>query len=320
MNNLQNALFAWYHNNKRALPWRGEKDPYRILLSEVLLQQTRAEQAAPYYQKFLQRFPTLKSLARASLEDVLLVWQGAGYYSRARNLHKLARMVVSHSRAPLPAKYAELIELPGIGPYTATAVASIGFGEPVAVVDGNVRRVIARLFAKKDLSASQYQKKADGLLSKDSPGDWNQALMELGATVCVPKNPKCTVCPLARWCKRKKLPEKYPKAKTKVQKPVKAVALVLIGKSGVFLEARNGTVLGGLWGVPLQEDTKEIGELLRRYHLKQADYLGPITHNFTHKKLTVHVYRAGWKGPGIKPEDKPLSVLDRKILRKAHAL
>ena len=201
----QKALLAWYRENARPLPWRGEKDPYRVLVSEVLLQQTRVEQAALYYRRFLERFPTLKALAAASLEEVLRVWQGAGYYRRAEHLHRLARSVEE-----LPPSFAELRKLPGLGPYTAAAVASIAFGERVAAVDGNVRRVLSRLFARESPKEKELFALAQGLLPEGvDPGVWNQALMELGATVCLPKRPRCGTCPLGAFCRGKEAPGRY---------------------------------------------------------------------------------------------------------------
>ena len=218
------ALLAWYRENARPLPWRGEKDPYRVLVSEVLLQQTRVEQALPYYRRFLERFPTLKALAAASLEEVLRVWQGAGYYRRAEHLHRLARSVEE-----LPPSFAELRGLPGLGPYTAAAVASIAFGERVAAVDGNVRRVLSRLFARESPKEKELFALAQGLLPEGvDPGVWNQALMELGATVCLPKRPRCGACPLGAFCRGKEAPGRYPAPRKRRAKEERLVALVLL--------------------------------------------------------------------------------------------
>jgi A/G-specific adenine glycosylase len=187
----QEALLAWYRKHARPLPWRGEKDPYRILVSEVLLQQTQVRQAIPYYRRFLQRFPTLKALGEAPLEEVLRAWQGAGYYRRAVHLHRLAQRVEA-----LPQSFAQLKGLPGLGPYTAAAVASMAFGERVAAVDGNVRRVLARLFALEGASPKALQGLAQSLMPEEAhPGEWNQALMELGATVCLPRKPSAGLAP-----------------------------------------------------------------------------------------------------------------------------
>jgi A/G-specific adenine glycosylase len=308
---LQFALLSWYRQSRRNLPWRGQPDPYRILLSEVLLQQTRVEQAIPFYERFLLAFPTLEALGRASQEEVLKAWQGAGYYSRVRNLQKLAAGLAG---SVLPASYEALLKLPGLGPYTAAAVASIAFGEAVAAVDGNVRRVVCRLKAWPRPTVKEVQQQADQLLVKQKPGEWNQAMMELGAMVCTARNPSCTVCPVARWCKGKSEPGKFPTPKARKQKSVELVALVLVGPGGVHLEPRTGRMLGGLWGVPMEEEPGGLKRLLDRFGLKQAKPCGVVQHAFTHRKLTVQVYRARWAATE-QPQERPLSRLDRKVLR-----
>lgn len=323
---LKKNLLEWYQLHKRKLPWRGEADPYKILLSEVLLQQTRVEQAIPYYQRFLQQFPTLAALAQADQEDVLKAWQGCGYYARARNLHKLAQRVITLDKH-LPQSSGELRALPGIGPYTAAAVASIAFGEPIAAVDGNVRRVLSRLYAWENPAPKEVQEAADTLMAElvywggdvnthggSLPGDWNQALMELGATVCTPQNPSCGACPVARFCLGKHHPERYPAAKARPRKSLEVVALVLQGPSGIHLELRQGPVLGGLWGFPMEEGPGALERLLARFGLGKADPVGVVRHDFTHRKLNIQVYKASW-GAKEDPEQRPLSRLDRKILK-----
>ncbi|MCX7782279.1 MAG: A/G-specific adenine glycosylase [Meiothermus sp.] len=323
---LHSALLTWYQLHKRRLPWRGEPDPYKVLLSEVLLQQTRVEQAIPYYQRFLQQFPTLAALAQADQEDVLKAWQGCGYYARARNLHKLAQRVVSLGKH-LPQSSAELRALPGIGPYTAAAVASIAFSEPVAAVDGNVRRVLSRFYAWENPTPKQVQEAADTLMAElvywggdvntpdgSLPGDWNQALMELGATVCTPQNPGCGGCPVAQFCQGKTQPERYPAPQRRSQKGLEVVALVLQGPSGIHLELRQGRVLGGLWGVPMEEGAGALERLLARFGLEKAEPVGTVRHDFTHRKLHIRVYQAPWEAKE-NPAHRPLSRLDRKILK-----
>lgn len=317
---LHKALLNWYQLHKRKLPWRGETDPYKVLLSEVLLQQTRVEQAIPYYQRFLQRFPTLQALANAQQQEVLRVWQGCGYYARARNLHKLALQLI-RSNQQIPRSSTELRALPGIGPYTAAAVASIVFGEPIAAVDGNVRRVLSRLFAWEKPSPKPVQEAANTLMAqlvklkgdKELPGDWNQALMELGATVCTPQNPSCGACPVAPYCLGKSHPERYPTAQKRRQKSLEMVALVLHGPTGVHLELRQGPVLGGLWGVPMEENPGALERLLARFGLDKAEPVGTVHHNFTHRKLNIQVYKAPW-GAKEDPKRRPLARLDCKIL------
>jgi A/G-specific adenine glycosylase len=311
---LRSALLPWFRANARALPWRGTRDPYAILVSEVLLQQTRVEQARGYYTRFVEAFPDFAALARAAEEEVLRVWAGAGYYRRAKNLHRLAQVV---AETGLPATAAALQGLPGIGPYTAAAVASIAFGEPVAAVDGNVRRVLARLFGRKNPAPRWLRDTAQRLLDPCDPGTWNQALMELGATVCTPRNPGCPVCPVARFCVGKRGPERYPAPKRRTQRAVEAVSLALRGSRGYVLEKRNGQMLGGLWGFPLAEGDGALSSLLAQYGLEDAQFLGTVNHAFTHKRLTIAVYAAPWSGSGEDPAHRPLSRLDQKILALA---
>ncbi len=313
---LQAALLGWYERNARDLPWRRTSDPYAILLAEVLLQQTRVEQATGYYARFLEAFPDLRALAAAPEEAVMRVWAGAGYYRRARNLHRLAQQVGAEG---LPRRASDLAALPGIGPYTAAAVASIAFGEPTAVVDGNVRRVLARLFAQRNPKPRWLRETAAALLAQTEPGRWNQALMELGATACTPRNPGCGVCPLAPFCAGKESPGQYPEPRRRSQKKVQAAALVLRGRGGYVLERRDGPSLGGLWGFPLAEGRGALGTLLSRYGVPSARRIGTVRHAFTHKELSIAVYAADWTGPAQDPASLPLSVLDRKVLRLAEA-
>lgn len=307
-------LLAWFRRSARDLPWRRTRDPYAILVSEILLQQTRVEQALRYYPRFMAEFPNLGALAQAAEEDVLRAWAGAGYYRRARSLHRLARIV---TETGLPTRATELAELPGIGPYTAAAVASIAFGEPVAAVDGNVRRVLARLFAAEDPSARWLRATAEGLLDPEDPRSWNQAMMELGATVCTPKDPRCSSCPVAGSCAGKNDAGRYPAPRARRPRSVLATALVLRAPQGYVLEKRDGQALGGLWGVPLAEGADGLNALLSRYGVRDPQALGTVRHAFTHKRLTVAVYEASWEGPGEDQQARPLSQLDRKILALA---
>ncbi|MFH1017438.1 MAG: A/G-specific adenine glycosylase, partial [Pseudomonadota bacterium] len=197
VNAIRQNLLRWYRAKKRDLPWRRTRDPYRIWVSEVMLAQTRVETVIPYYERFLSEFPDLPSLARAPEERVLKQWEGLGYYSRARNLHAAARELVSGYGGELPRSSARLADLPGVGPYTSAAVASIAFGEPIAVLDGNVRRVLSRLFA----TNGELETLAQRVIATKDPADFNQAMMELGALVCVPKNPTCPLCPIRAGCR-----------------------------------------------------------------------------------------------------------------------
>src|SRR3954471_12896416 len=206
MRMISTKLLAWFAKERRDLPWREEpRDPYRVWISEVMLQQTRVEVVVPYYLRFVKRFPTLRALAQAPLDDVLALWSGLGYYTRARNLHKAAQAC----RTTLPRTSAALRELPGFGPYTAAAVASLAFGEDVPLVDGNVYRVLARVY-RLERREDAWAKAAE-ILPKGRAGAFNEALMELGATVCTPRVPKCTKCPLRAEClARGQNPEQYP--------------------------------------------------------------------------------------------------------------
>lgn len=312
MRPLQEALLAWYRANHRPLPWRGEKDPYRILVAEVLLQQTRVGQAIPYYRRFLERFPTLEALRAAALEEVLRVWQGAGYYRRAEHLHRLSQQV-----AALPSSYRELLRLPGLGPYTAAAVASMAFGERVAAVDGNVRRVLARLHALEDPEAKALQALAQALLPlEEDPGVWNQAMMELGATVCLPRKPLCPACPLRAYCQGQGTPERYPRAKRRRVPEERLAALVLLGRRGVHLERLTGR-FRGLYGVPLFPQA-ELSLRAQGYGVEPR-LAGEVAHALTHRRLLVQVYVAPWEGEGEDPRGRPLPKLMEKVLRQAEA-
>ena len=225
-----------------------------MLVSEVMLQQTRVETVLGYYGRWLERFPDLDSLARADVDDVLKAWEGLGYYRRARNLHRAALAVHERPGGALPSSFAELEELPGVGEYTAGAVASIAFGEAVPAVDGNARRVLARLYDVPDPKPTWLRERAAELVDRDRPGDWNQALMELGATVCAPRGPKCGTCPWARWCGARAAgtQTERPAAKARRDVPATTFALAVLRSEGrVLLERRPaGGLLGGLWAFP----------------------------------------------------------------------
>jgi A/G-specific adenine glycosylase len=206
MNRLASKLLAWYHTNKRTPPWRDHPDPYAVWVSEIMLQQTRVETVIPYFEKWMRLFPDVRSLANASEQDVLNAWEGLGYYSRARNLHKAAKIVAEQYNGELPRDLDELRKLPGIGRYTLGAIASMAFGLDVSALDGNIKRVYARLFdvtEPVDTPAGEnfLWQLADKNLPKGHAGDYNQALMDLGSMICVPKNPRCLICPVMKLCK-----------------------------------------------------------------------------------------------------------------------
>jgi A/G-specific adenine glycosylase len=277
---FRGRLLEWYAANQRALPWRGARHPYRIWVSEVMLQQTRVAAVADYYRRFLRRFPTVQALARARSEEVLRHWAGLGYYRRARHLHRAAREVVARHAGRFPRDYAAARKLPGVGPYTAAAVTSIAYGAPHAVLDGNVARVLARLHAiRGDLRAprrwkqlqalaqallpvkaarrvapSNGRKSTGGAPPSRNPGDWNQAMMELGATVCTPRAPRCGECPVARWCQARTrgLTEHIPAARKKrTALQVRLAAAVAVDRRGRTMLVRdNLEYFSRMWHFP----------------------------------------------------------------------
>lgn len=253
---LRRTLLRHYDRRRRDLPWRGESDPYRILVAEVMLQQTRVETVVKYYEPWLERFPSLKSLAEAGEDEVLKAWEGLGYYRRARNLQRAAEVVVEHPSG-FPSSYAELRQLPGVGEYTAGAVASIAFREPVPAVDGNARRVLARLFDVADPEPEWLRRAAADVLDPARPGDWNQALMDLGATVCVPRHPTCEECPLAGWCSARaagtERERPAPRSRRQVRKATIALAVLHENGRAMLVRRPIDGLLGGLWAFPEQE-------------------------------------------------------------------
>ena len=308
-------LLDWFDRHRRDLPWRRTRDPYRVWLSEVMLQQTRVETALPYYERFLARFPTVDALAAAEVDEVLALWSGLGYYRRARQLHAAARRIVELGGPPRPA--AEWRELPGIGAYTAAAVASIAFGEAVPVLDGNVERVVSRLLAApEDPHGAAARRRllaaAGELLDPARPGDGNQALMELGATLCAPRRPRCLLCPLRPGCRAagEGDPERYPVARPRRERErLRLVAAVVLGarreESSVLLVRRpeGRSLLAGTWEVPWVEAAgprRAAKGLAARYGGTWA--LGPclarVRHSITHRDLSVAVHRAELAGGG----------------------
>jgi A/G-specific adenine glycosylase len=261
---VRRRLLAWFSSAKRDLPWRRTRDPYRIWLSEIMLQQTRVAAVVPYYERFLDRFPTVHALARARSDTVLRHWAGLGYYSRARNLHRAAKDIVARHESEFPRSLDAALALPGIGRYTAAAVLSIAYGEPHAVLDGNVARVLARLDAVRgDLRRPRIwralQARADALLDPHAPGDWNQAMMELGATLCTPQAPRCDDCPLKRRCRAHALglAESLPAARRKAA-PVRltlAAAILLDPRGRTLLlrgknSGRDAALFSRMWQFP----------------------------------------------------------------------
>lgn len=306
---VQERLRSWYDANRRDLPWRRTRDPYRILIAEYLLQRTRIAFGTPYYERFLARFPTVRDLAASSLDDVLSVWEGLGFYRRARNLHAAAQAIVKRFGGEIPRSYDDLESLPGIGPYTAGAVASIAFGIPVPAVDGNVIRVIARLFRIRDdvtkgAALRRIAEIAARLVSPDRPGTFNQAMMELGSTVCTPTSPACERCPLEDLCLARAAGEEreLPVAVQKRSAPVVPVVFALVEARGRVLLVRRpaGQLLGGLWALPGGErpakgDERKALPAMVRDQTGVAVDVGPrwsrVDRTFSHRKWSGSIYR-----------------------------
>jgi len=319
-------LLAWYDAGHRDLPWRRARDPYRIWVSEIMLQQTRAQTAIPYYRRFLERFPRVDDLAAAPEDQVLALWSGLGYYSRARNLKRAAEAIVA--AGGFPPEYDAIRALPGVGDYTAAAIASIAFGLPHAAVDGNVLRVVARVENDAaDIASARTRERfralAQGWLDPARPGAFNQALMELGATVCLPRKPLCPECPLAALCRARQagveaqLPVKLPpRAPERIE-----AALLVVRRGGKVLlrqRPRSATRMPGFWDLPAPEDlpAARIGKLL-----------GEFRHSITHHRYAFRVFRASTASPGRgfawfpigRLDQIPLSTTARKALGFARA-
>jgi A/G-specific adenine glycosylase len=336
---LQTRLLAWYRKNKRILPWRGHPEPYAVWVSEIMLQQTRVETVIPYFERWMRLFPTVQALAEASEQEVLNAWEGLGYYSRARNLHKAAKVIVRDFGGNLPHSLSELIKLPGIGRYTAGAIASIAFGADEPALDGNLKRVYARLF---DVTEAVDSPKGEKLLweiaRRNLPhgraGDFNQALMDLGSAICLPKNPRCLLCPLMELCKAR---ENGTQELRPVRKPKKAVphhihaAGVIVRRGRVLLARRPpGGLLGGMWEFPNgrvgEDPAGELAQALEagyRLKVQRKEALGVVQHAYTHFRVTVHVFRCELvkmsDSPGLKwvaigeLGEYPMGKVDRRI-------
>jgi A/G-specific adenine glycosylase len=337
------ALLVWYRRHRRALPWRRTRDPWRVWVSEVMLQQTRVATAIPYYERFLARFPDAGSLARARADDVLATWAGLGYYRRARFLHEAARVVVREHGGRVPPDPADFVALPGVGRYTAGAVLSIGFGARLPVLDGNVARVLARwtarpLHIRRPADAKALWAMADALVQAEGPaaghpGDWNQALMELGATVCTPRAPLCEACPVRRGCRAFALgtPEAFPPAAARRAGERVRRAVAIFAKGGRMLVVRReGALLDRLWeppGVELAPGEPAAAALASRLaslgvSAALADSGRRVRHVITHRTIDVELWTATlrraprasrtlrWTDPGAR--DLALTALARR--------
>jgi A/G-specific adenine glycosylase len=302
-------LLAWYDRHRRTLPWRApagaRAEPYVVWLSEIMLQQTTVATVGDYFRRFIERWPTVHALARAPLDEVLSAWAGLGYYARARNLHACAQSVCESHGGQFPSSEAHLLALPGIGPYTAAAIRAIAFDQPASAVDGNVERVIARLFAIKTAlpdAKPEIQARAAELVPRQRAGDYAQAMMDLGATVCTPRNPRCVICPLIESCRARQLglAESLPRRAAKTLKPTRrGLAFVLANRQGaILLRKRPATgLLGGMDEVPSSpwregqlviEDALKAAPVPARWKVLE----GGVRHTFTHFHLELAVARA----------------------------
>jgi len=323
-------LLAWYDTERRDMPWRNTSDPYRIWLSEVMLQQTRVDQAEPYYHRFVERFPTVEELANASLDDVLACWEGLGYYSRARNLYKAARRIVESFGGRIPSDEQDIRSLPGVGPYTAAAVLSIAYGKTCPALDGNAIRVLTRVFrigedANRSATRRRLQEVAAVLMDPARPGAFNQAVMELGASVCKPSSPCCGMCPLESVCAAAAQgdPETFPVSLPRKKTPHFDVAVAVISdEAGRLLVCKRPeeAMLGGLWEFPGgKRKPRETLEAACRRTLQEkwnvvvetGDLAYRISHAYSHFRITMYAFRATIAaGMPCSPEGRSLKWAD----------
>jgi A/G-specific adenine glycosylase len=339
MSRLSTGLLNWYRDNKRTLPWRDHPDPYAVWVSEIMLQQTRVETVIPYFEKWMSLFPDARTLAEASEQEVLNAWEGLGYYSRARNLHRAAKIVATEHNGKLPRDPKMLLKLPGIGRYTAGAIASIAFGMDEPALDGNLKRVYARLFdVIEAIDTPQGERLLQDIARENLPrgraGDFNQALMDLGATICLPRKPRCSICPLMKMCKARAngRQERQPMRKARKDAPHVIHAAGVIMRRGKVLLAQRPSrgLLGGMWEFPNGrvngDPAKGLAEALKtgyRLEVRGKDALGVVRHAYTHFKVVVHVFacalvaeseRANLKWiPVKKLDDYPMGKVDRQI-------
>lgn len=335
---INQKLLKWFYKNKRDLPFRREKNPYQIWISEIMAQQTQIDTLLPYYESFIAAFPDVRALAAAEEDEVLKHWEGLGYYSRAKNLHRAAKIIVNDFDGKFPDNYDDIVKLPGVGPYTAGAVASIAFKQAVPAVDGNVMRVITRL-ADDDIDiSSSTAKKSIGkivkdLMSEDEPGDFNEALMELGALVCTPKSPSCLICPWREDCLARKngtVDARPVKTKHLRSKPVDVEVVVMRNASGkIYIEKRpEKGLLAGLWGLPVVKAEGEAGLAASNYAAAHfpGNYIqkriGSAKHVFSHRTWKMEIYMFIPKNPTAAESSEPYlgTFADFSELRDVYAL
>ena len=338
-------LLAWFHRERRALPWRRSRDPYRIWVAEVLLQQTRVAQAAPYFERFIARFPSLRALASSDLDDVLKIWQGAGYYARARRLRDAARLLVRTAGGSVPRSVEALESLPGVGPYTARAVAALAFGEAVVPLDANVLRVAARWTGEtREVRRPTVRSRLDERLARTlpprDPGAFAEAVMELGETICLPRNPRCSRCPVSASCRaflQLDEPGSLPRRPARRRRVHQRASIVTLHRKGRWFVQRRpaGGLLGGLWEFPggKIEDGEEPEAAARRELAEETGAtagplrsVGIVRHGYSHFTVELHVFRgAVHRAPRPGPDRRwaslaeiarlPLPRATEKILR-----
>lgn len=330
---IRRPLLSWYRENARKLPWRENREPYRIWISEIMLQQTRVEAVKPYFYRFLEELPDIRSLAEAPEEKLLKLWEGLGYYSRARNLQKCARELVENYGGQMPDDFEKILKLPGIGRYTAGAIASIAFSIPVPAVDGNVLRVVSRVLGDgSDITKPAFKRKIETLLKEtmdqEKPGDFNQALIEEGALICVPNGePRCLICPLASVCKAKQegLWKEIPYKPPKKQRKREERTVVILDRGGqIALKKRPPSgLLASLYELPNVEGRLEEKDVLKAFQLREEDVLSAralpkAKHIFSHVEWEMSGYRIE-----LSPDaqgDGDLIFTDRKSLEEKYPL
>jgi len=348
---LARKLITWFEANARDLPWRRRRTPYRVWLSEMMLQQTQVDTVIPYFKRFTARFPTVKALADAPLDEVLKLWEGLGYYARARNLHRAAQRVSRERGGHFPKTVEGLMQLPGVGRYSAGAIASLAFGVDAPILDGNVARVLCRIFAidrdsREAKTRAGLWSLAESLLPKGRAAPFNEGLMELGATVCTPRAPKCEVCPIAAMCeaRRRGIQDQLPVGRARKVTPHYDVTAAVIRKNGRVLIAQRPAdgMLGGLWEFPggkrkpgeSLEDClrREIGEELR-LEIEVGEPVTTVKHAYTHFRITLHAFEcrvasgrpkaigvADFKWVRMSELDRyAFAVTDRKIIERMKA-
>lgn len=300
---VQQRLLRWFDRHRRDLPWRRTRDPYRVWLAEAMLQQTRVAVVIPYYQRFLRAFPTVDKLARARAERVLRLWAGLGYYQRARHLYQAAQKILRAHGGRFPRTLEAAEALPGIGPYTARAILSIAYGKPVAVVDGNVARVLVRLFRLTQTEVEDrtgLQPLADRLVARQRPGDFNQALMELGSTICLPRIPRCPVCPLQKVCGARQagVEQRIPRRRPQRARSRVTLCVLVVRRNGRLLLVREPRGLfSGLWHFPYRRGARP-DAMTRALGLNGTHYLGTFTHQTTARDLVLRVFAAQTRQDG----------------------